>query len=160
MIADITDFYSLFSALSSGFVERQSVMESLLKSTSTHFYLVLNPSNLDESEAKEFVATLDKESMNFAGVIFNKTTTEPKTHQWEAIGPFDDIKPADLNLWKEHLIAHIKGRDDQDRANRDKVNRLSDVLSAPHTLSVPELSGGVTDLASLSRLASTISGQQ
>jgi anion-transporting ArsA/GET3 family ATPase len=148
LLTDLSEFFSSFGEMSSGFRERAERVEALLADSRTTFLLVTSPRHAAIQEAVFFHHRLLDAGLPFGGVIVNRMQDLPAAG---ADGPDELEKLLDEELARK--VAH--NFDDYLRlAERDRLNlnRLRTELGRTPMITVPDLPGDVHDIEGLARM--------
>jgi anion-transporting ArsA/GET3 family ATPase len=164
-LSDIADFFMLFQSMYDGFVQRAQAVERLLGAPSTSFVVVATLEAAPAHEAQSFMKLLTERDLNLGGLVLNKVlpaslsdrsasqvakqlAADP-TAAVRALEPVvsdDPALPRVLEQMGESFgnFAVVAKRETELRA---EMSRLPQVVAA-----VPNLQGGITDLAGLLRI--------
>jgi len=152
---DISEFFSLMSALSGGFRARAKAVGELLASDRTEYYLVARASAPERNDILGFLATIRERKMKFAGFLLNRVATAPaRGRTWTAkeLPRPKGTKVAEWEAWVAAFNAHneevVRRADRHDAAAR----RISAAADGAPVWRIPELTDGVNSLARLAEL--------
>jgi anion-transporting ArsA/GET3 family ATPase len=166
-LADITEFFTLFATMETGFRQRAEAVRSLLADTRTSFVLVSTLEPAPAREAAFFVRELAARRLNLGAVVLNKVlpaaALEPTVQQAAAMLAADidgvahemarGVGDADLvaRVLRELLTnaANLEAAARREAAEREQLAGAADVL-----VELPLLDHDLTDLAALSALLS------
>jgi len=159
VLGDLAEFFQSFEGMYDGFKTRAQAVYALLQSPESAFVVVASPETSALREARYFLQRLASEGMPTAGLVVNRVTTSAE----DALG---DHPPQELLA----VATHLDEGDSEQRAVAEllrlavdageAVNREQRTIASslhgvdPRALiEVPLLSGDVTDVEGLERLA-------
>ena len=162
-LQDIAEFFILFQTMHDGFVERARAVQRVLADSRTTFVVVstLEPSPLHE--AQFFIEALHDRKLSLGAVVLNKVLPEylrdPEVgHAAEAMAAEADAlgvalasetasTPRDVARLLEGVVASF--HDYALAATREAEQRAELTTGSEAVVSVPQLGGDLTDLASV-----------
>jgi anion-transporting ArsA/GET3 family ATPase len=140
LLQDLSDFFSSFGDMATGFRDRATAVKQLLADDRTTFLLVTSPAHEAVEEAKFFRDKLEESGMPFGAVIVNRMHVEEpgadEADLAESLGPELAEKVA-RNFEDFHALA---------LRDRQNVEQLTDDLGDRPLIVVPYLDEDVHDL--------------
>lgn len=152
-MADVREFFGLISQLSEAFGQHGDAVAALLASDQTTYLLVTDAAAPERSDVLGFLNELRERGMQFAGFLVNRTA--PQVRQRELPGHLErpeGLDDAAWAAWSEALMAIPEAARKRAIAHTEGVERLRRHAGSAPIWRVPEIPGGVTDLAGLQRL--------
>lgn len=151
VIADLQEFFQLFTGLSEGFRARGQEVGALLRGDQTRYFLVASAAATDHDEILDFLDLLRREGMRFAGFLLNRVL--------EPVDPWVDgvdvraPEPVDPAAWRAAVHAlHEAHRAYTARVERDEAAARR-LFQASHGAAVHRLPEWIGDLRTLQALA-------
>jgi anion-transporting ArsA/GET3 family ATPase len=151
MLGDLSTFFRSLSGVIEGFSERTRSVASLLRDPATTFMILTSPEHEPAREAMFLADTLSAAGMSRGGLIVNRVH-------------FDGLGGHSAAHVQAHLTPELGGNlaaraasnladfDVLARRDRDTITNLSERLSEPYPLLVPDLGHDIQDLAGLARV--------
>lgn len=148
VMEELSGFFGALAGLTDGFRERANGVEQLLRDPTTGFLIVTSPEHEPAREASFLHAQLEREQMDFAGLIVNRF----HDHGLEGRTPHEVAlllaPPLDAAL-ATRVAVNLADFDILARRDRESVASLSQDLGEPSPLLVSQLDGDVQDLRGL-----------
>lgn len=158
VMEDIAEFFTLMGGLSGGFRSRSAEVAALLRSERTSYWLVADARAPERSDPLAFLEALRERSMRFGGFLVNRATPAPELPEdWNAarlpeqLDGFDDWQQ-----WREALERLVRTAHAEARAQREAARRLSMAADGAPVWLLPDVPGGLEDVAGLTRLAARL----
>jgi anion-transporting ArsA/GET3 family ATPase len=147
VIDDLSEFFSLVGDAAAGLSERGAAVSKLLRSPSCGFVLTTSARAPQEAEISVFLPAIRELGLRAEGILVNRATLPlpVPTRQLE------DSLPAAAPA-RDDLLALVHAHDARAAHDQALVERLARAWSIP-VWRVPDLAGGVGDLAALGALA-------
>jgi anion-transporting ArsA/GET3 family ATPase len=147
VLKDTAEFAANFEGMYDGFKERAQAVYELLRQPATAFVVVTTPHDQAVEEALFFATTLNRHRLPFGGLVVNRI------HPHFDLGlPNGSGRPTGSSLVDR--LAQLAGEFEQGRKREDQsLRRLEWEVPQERWARIPYLSGEVTDLGSLVRVA-------
>ncbi len=153
VVEDISEFFHLFSDLSSGFRERSGAVMELLHSDRTSLFLVTNASAPDRDDALEFLRGVRERRMRFAGFLVNRVHAPSGLSRTlveaDLPGPPAGMDPARWAVLVHALLALPGQADQAAERHANSVAKVTAAASQSHAWTIPERPRGVRTLEGL-----------
>lgn len=159
VLGDLGEFFQSFEGMYDGFKTRAQAVYTLLQSPQSAFVVVASPETSALREARYFLQRLSAEGMPTAGLVVNRVT--PSAQDALAGHPPEELQAVATRLEggdpEQRAVAELLrlAVDAGEAVNREQRTIASSLHGVdPHALiEVPLLSGDVTDVEGLERLA-------
>jgi anion-transporting ArsA/GET3 family ATPase len=147
VLKDTAEFAANFEGMYDGFKERAQAVYELLRQPATAFVVVTTPHDQAVEEALFFATTLNRHRLPFGGLVVNRI------HPQFDLGLADGSAMPTGSPLVDRLVA-LAGEFEQGRKREDhSLRRLEWEVPQERWARIPYLSGDVTDLESLVRVA-------
>ena len=145
LLEDLSEFFSSFSGMVSGFRERASRVNELLADEQSTFLVICGPQTETLAEAVFFRGKLREQGLPFGGAVVNKVNRAEASSD-EALVVLESSLGADLTERVRSNAEDFRLLAERDRRN---IERLASELGTDGVVEVPYLDSDVHDLAGL-----------
>lgn len=136
LLKDLSEFFSNFADMASGFSERAQRVDSLLRGSESTFLLICSPEHEPADEAIYLRRKLKEQTLPFGGAIVNKVRPDYFRARKQLDGALDDELEARLmsNYERQRLLG---------KRDSENITRLEKSLSADKVIQVPLFSDDI-----------------
>lgn len=136
LLNDLSEFFSNFADMASGFSERAQRVDTLLRGNETTFLLICSPENEPVDEAIFFRRKLREQKLPFGGAIVNKVRPDYYRAKKQLADEIDDDLASRVmeNYERQRLLG---------QRDAENIARLEKSLSADKLIQVPLFSDDI-----------------
>jgi anion-transporting ArsA/GET3 family ATPase len=146
LLQDLSEFFSAFSGMVSGFRERATKVNELLADEHSAFVVICGPQSETIAEASYFRDKLAEQKLPFCGAIVNKVHRAGEALSGDSAGALRKALGDELG---DRVAANYEDYHSLAERDRQNIERLANELGTDGIVEVPYLDEDVHDLAGL-----------
>jgi anion-transporting ArsA/GET3 family ATPase len=155
VLADIADFFALFSDLSAGFSKRHGEIHTLLHSHRTTYWLVADADAPMRSHVDEFLAVLTQRKMQFGGFLLNRSVAAAPALNDTEMPPVGTTAHHRAS-WDAALRALVRRQRGRHEHQQRQARALNQLAPDKPIHAVPELGDALQSIGALTKLADAL----
>ena len=149
LLNDLSEFFSNFADMASGFSERAQRVDSLLRGSDSTFLLICSPENEPVDEAIFFRRMLKEQKLPFGGAIVNKVRPDYYRARKQLPDSIDD--ELGERIMENYERQRLLGQRDS-----DNIARLEKTISADKVIRVPLFSDDIHGAEGLAHMVARL----